>query len=619
MYEDKYSFCNYRKGNIIEPITAEQEGFFYITEETKKQICELQRLIREDIYGCYLISGMRGVGKTSFINVALSSLNYKYTDKKPVLIRINATQIRKVEDLFGVMIEEFLRVNNSQDDQEWKKLIKGLKDIDKVNRGELIIQEKISCKRGESSEDTDTVTKRGKISMGLKMCFFKSNVFLRGEDQKVSSIQEEKYIEKTDQYQQKISAYEMFKEWLNKFEECRYRLIVVIDEIDKCKSSFMEEMFAQYKELLTNYKLFCFFASDEKTMKRCMDTECDIYSTYFIKKFYLPLLSYEETMRYCFGYYCEEKISTVDIIYYLTLGNTRAINIKYKTHFSFNFFNIADVVLLYKARLFRCILDHIKYVYDMEDTRMIKIDLLKRDVKNIIEYIFDKDGCKIFDVMSFYEKNKSNSYPHAQDILQYVKDYKDELGIQILNVSAEEIHVVFNKDWHINAWMNKLYFRYEDEDMMEYDNEINVEKLYPFFDKKYYHFSQGGGPIGVIKLGNNEPYAYEKAMEHLLISNIFSICNVIWIKRVRDGGETWYKDKEYSVLIVLDMGIGKRYIYYNEGGSYSSEGRAYVDEFVKRLTNLNVKCTERTYDRGETIGYIIEQIKRELEEGYVKS
>ena len=132
--------------------------------------------------------------------------------------------------------------------------------------------------------------------------------------------------------------------------------------------------------------------------------------------------------------------------------------------------------------------------------------------------------------------------------------------------------------------------------------------------KKYYHFSQGGGPIGVIKLGNNEPYAYGKAMEHLLISNIFSIGNVIWIKRVRDGGENWYTDKEYSVLIVLDMGIGKRYLYYNEAGSYSSEGSTHVEEFVNKLKKLNVKYTERTYDRGETIDYIIEQTKKELEE-----
>lgn len=614
MYEDKYSFCNYRKGNIIEPITAEQEGFFYITEETKKQICELQRLIREDIYGCYLISGMRGVGKTSFINVALSSLNNKYTDKKPVLIRINATQMRKVEDLFGVMIREFIRVNNSQGDKEWEKLIKELEGIDKANRGELTLQEIKSCKGGECSGNTDIVTKQGVISMGEKILFFKPNVFLSGEDKKTSSVQEEKYTERTNQYQQKVNAYELFREWLNKFEECRYRLIVVIDEIDKCKISLMEEIFAQYKELLTNYKLFCFFVSDEKTMRRCMDTESDIYSTYFIKNFYLPLLSYEETMRYCYGYYCEEKISTVDIIYYLTIGNTRAINIKYKTHISFNFLNIADVVLLYKARLFRYILDNIKYVYDMEDSRMIKIDLLKRDVKKYIEYIFDNGGCKTFDIMSFYEKNKSNSYPSAQDILRYVKDYKDELGIQILNISAEEIHILYNENWYIYAQMNKLYFRYEDEDMIEYDNEINIEKLYSFFDKKYYHFSQGGGPIGVIKLGNNEPYAYGKAMEHLLISNIFSIGNVIWIKRVRDGGENWYMDKEYSVLIVLDMGIGKRYLYYNEAGSYSSEGSTHVEEFVNKLKKLNVKYTERTYDRGETIDYIIEQTKKELEE-----
>lgn len=46
------------------------------------------------------------------------------------------------------------------------------------------------------------------------------------------------------------------------------------------------------------------------------------------------------------------------------------------------------------------------------------------------------------------------------------------------------------------------------------------------------------------------------------------INQLIWIRRVRDGGKGWYTDEEYSLMVVINAEIGKRYAYYNEAESF---------------------------------------------------
>ncbi len=112
----------------------------------------------------------------------------------------------------------------------------------------------------------------------------------------------------------------------------------------------------------------------------------------------------------------------------------------------------------------------------------------------------------------------------------------------------------------------------------------------------------------MVKLGDNEPEAYQEAMEHLLISNYFNINNITWIKRVREGGEGWYTDEEYSLLVIIDSGIGRRYAFYNEAGSYSSEKSRCIIDLLKKIKELDINYTEKIFSNGETSEHIIQQI-----------
>lgn len=99
---ENYSLNYYRTNDIIEPITEEQEAFFFFSDNIKRHIRELQQLISDDAYGCYLVAGMRGSGKTSFINMVLSDVGSYSYHKEKIVVRLNAVQINDVKDLLLV-------------------------------------------------------------------------------------------------------------------------------------------------------------------------------------------------------------------------------------------------------------------------------------------------------------------------------------------------------------------------------------------------------------------------------------------------------------------------------------------------------------------------------------
>lgn len=606
--EEKYSLSYYRAGNIIEPITEEQEGFFFFTKKTKSQICELQKLIKDDVYGCYLVAGMRGIGKTSFINVALSnSENYPY-GKKGIIVRLNAIQISNVKELFPVLVEELLHLSENSSDI-LKTFHEKLRKIDFLNRGNM----KICIQGGGAFEHVEgtsnAITKEMKTGFDIESITklpFKLNSILSGEEKKQTNTNITANIKRDFEYETHEKPYELFRELLNELENCRFRLILVLDEIDKCEETFIKEVFAQYKDFLTNYKLFCFFITDESIYKDCIKSKNNIFATYFIKMFYLPLLSYQETMRYCFEHYCEKEISSVDILYYLSLGNTRLLNINYNTFLKVDFLKIEYVVLLYKAKLFQYIIENVQYEFDMEDIRSLKKDMLKTDIKALIEYIFDGGGCLTSVATDYYNSIKANRYPEAKEILECMQKYNDKFGMQIINFRDDKISLCYQSNIRIFVADGSLEICYDKDNTMAYNNRIGIKELFPFYEKGMKPYANGGGLIHLIKLGNNEPYAYRNAMEHILISNYFSIDKLIWIKRMRDGG--WYTDEEYSLLAVIDKGIGKRYAYYNEAGSYSSEESGNVTNLLKKMSDMGLNYSEKVFDKGESLEEIVLQI-----------
>lgn len=337
---ENYSLNYYRTNDIIEPITEEQEAFFFFSDNIKRHIRELQQLICDDAYGCYLVAGMRGSGKTSFINMVLSDVGSYSYHKEKIVVRLNAVQINDVKDLLLVLIDKLLYITENSEGS-LKEFYPRLKKIDKLNRGNLKTGIKgknvLDSSRGRSASVTSEIetgiTIKSILRLPLKLI---SNI--KGESELQTSNVMVTSIENDFEYVREEQPYEEFRQLLNDFESANYRLIIVLDELDKQEKTFMNEMFSYYKDFLTNYKLFCFFITDENTYRRSNQLRDNMYATYFIRKIYLPLMSYSETMRYCYGHYCEESKYNVDILYYMSLGNTRLINIMYKTYTEINLF-----------------------------------------------------------------------------------------------------------------------------------------------------------------------------------------------------------------------------------------------------------------------------------------
>lgn len=594
---ENYSLNYYRTNDIIEPITEEQEAFFFFSDNIKRHIRELQQLICDDAYGCYLVAGMRGSGKTSFINMVLSDVGSYSYHKEKIVVRLNAVQINDVKDLLLVLIDKLLYITENSEGS-LKEFYPRLKKIDKLNRGNLKTGIKgknvLDSSRGRSASVTSEIetgiTIKSILRLPLKLI---SNI--KGESELQTSNVMVTSIENDFEYVREEQPYEEFRQLLNDFESANYRLIIVLDELDKQEKTFMNEMFSYYKDFLTNYKLFCFFITDENTYRRSNQLRDNMYATYFIRKIYLPLMSYSETMRYCYGHYCEESKYNVDILYYMSLGNTRLINIMYKTYTEINLFAPEYIVLLYKARLFRFITDNIQYKFDVDDVKKLKDDMLKNDVKAFIEYIFDKNGCSILEASDYYNSIRTNSYPEAEEILQCMKQYKDDLELQCLNFNDEKIEVCYNDHHRVSQLCH---------------SQIGIRDMFPFY-KDGLSLHQGScAPITLVKLGNNQPEAYKKALEHLIIANYFDIYKVILIKRER---KEWIGDEEYSIMAIMNIGIGKSYAYYNEAGSYSDEGRHYAIDLLQKLTKLGVSCIEKQFPDGEEIDEILPYIIKDLE------
>lgn len=449
--QERYSLGYYRGNNIIEPITEDIVGFSFLTDKLNAQIRELKRLVKEDVYGCYLVSGMKGVGKTSFINIALSNLDDRQRGKENVIVRLNAVRLSDAKELLSLLIKELLLIARDRN-SPINAFCANIEIIHAMNEGilkktvqgqaalELELGKTLSIgKETEIGVDTDRITKP----------LFKIRSNFKGNHKKQLKANVGSELKGGFEYSLQEKPDQRFRELLNEFEQSGIRLILVLDEIDKCEKSFMEDVFRQYKDLLTNYKLFCFFVTDERVFADSATIKNNGFDTYFIKRFYLPLLSYRETMQYCYKHFNENAISCVDILYYLTLGNTRALNIYYKTQSFANIYRLDEVVLLYKARLFQYIMDNIQYELDEEDVRNLKSDFLKVDIKAFIEYIFDERECSISAAVDYYNRIKTNRYPKAEDILEYMRTYKDKLDLQMMKFLDDKIHICFDKDIHI--------------------------------------------------------------------------------------------------------------------------------------------------------------------------
>lgn len=607
----KYSLSSYRPNNLIEPITEEQVGFFFITENIKKQICELQSLIKENAYGCYLISGMKGIGKTSFINTALSNLENPIYKKSYVTIKLNATCVADVNKLFLLLIKELLHVSankNSPINVFYNKLRK----IELICSGNLQFYWEEETATALNEGTLSSITKEEQVGADVSGIFKVPFIgkLIRGQTSNdFSNVESRLSTKRKTEYDMQEDPYELFRELLNEFENLSIRLIFIFDEVDKCSTTFLDEIFNYYKDLLTNFKIFSIFLTDEKAYKAYIQSRDSLLFTYFIKAFYLSTMSYEETLRYCFGQHCEENLCKADILYYISLGNTRIININYKTHFIVNFFEPEYVVLLYKARLFHYVIENIRYDLDVEDMRRFKKDMLKVDIKALIEFIFDKKECQLSTVIDYFNSVRTNRYPEANVILECIRNYKDSLGIKLVKFEDDRIIVEYNNDMRLHNTRDDLdVYDHNLNKMLTQNNKIRIENFYPFFKKGMSISTNSTGSIQLVKLGDNHPEAYTEAMEHLIISNYFNINKIIWLKRERDGGKTWITDEEYSLIVIIDTGIGRRYAFYNEAGSYSSEKSSYITDLLKKIMDLGINYSEKTFSNGETFDQAIQQI-----------
>ena len=106
------------KNSLVEPLSVEEFHIFNSTVESDTCISEITGIFKNDVYGIYLLGGLRGSGKTTLMN-----LSYKLVaSSKYIKITIDCNKVMDLNNFIDIfsfhLLEEVSKREFSQDIRE---------------------------------------------------------------------------------------------------------------------------------------------------------------------------------------------------------------------------------------------------------------------------------------------------------------------------------------------------------------------------------------------------------------------------------------------------------------------------------------------------------------------
>ncbi|MDD7795905.1 P-loop NTPase fold protein [Clostridium sp. 'White wine YQ'] len=270
---------------------------------------KLNEIIGQYIQGIHVISGMRGVGKTTFINL----FKDKYINNR-TFIHLNV-----LDSSFDLISEIIIHIDSLINDG-------GLKNAErcreKINRLKYKIFNEVLIKRSFESKITEKETNKLKRIFGINIKKYidinLSNNLTIEEDKKNEIIYE--VISTPIQKQEKN-----IKELISILKELSNDngIVIILDEIDKLSDNEFDILLDKNKELFLESGLVYFMVCDTK---KYINIRYDKkYMNIFNRFIYLPLLSWEEYLVISPKIKEFNNIESVKKSYCYTLGNYRRI------------------------------------------------------------------------------------------------------------------------------------------------------------------------------------------------------------------------------------------------------------------------------------------------------
>lgn len=507
---------------------------------------KLNEIIRQYIQGIHIISGMRGVGKTTFINL----FKDEYINDR-IFIHLNV-----LDSSFDLISEIIIYLDNLINE---KSLNSTEICREKINRlkykifNEVLIKKSFESRLGEN--ETNKLQRIFGINIKKYVDINLSNNLTIEENKKNEIIYE--VISTPIQKQEKN-----IKELISILKELSNdnRIVVVLDEIDKLSDDEFDILLDKNKELFLESGLVYFMVCNTK---KYINIRCDKeYRDMFNRYIYLPLLSWEEYLIVSPKIKEFNSINSVKKSYCYTIGNYRRI-ITFEENdefykYSNNIWNVINEVE--ESNVYKNLPESFKDV--MKEFLFDILSGLK-----ISTYLTDKEICDI--------KNKHTFISNIGSIIDRI--------IELLQTSK-----------YID-YINERYILKKDDEELSYNNSDTLEneilKIYKpkeflVTDKNRYRIeelptSEMGDLFNIITWYRTELDAVLIFRQELTYENINNI--------------------SYHIVILVSHNLCPTAFVNVRGFSWNHESLGRYNEMKQYLFDRNIVYKEYELEKDETV------------------
>lgn len=570
------AFIDYRRSSILEPLGNEDVAFFGYDENIKEKARRIRKLISQERYGSFLIAGDRGSGKSSFVNLVLDDVK---KNKDVISIELSTINYRSDDSILYGIVDRLYNHReqfNSSCQEDIESLYKRIK-------GNFIKREVIE---NNLSDDTNTkasirkgTSKEGNI--GFIRGFLSGKIALNSEvfNAEEKNNKESSSINRTIEIVEEIELFSETENLLTKLCQ-EYKVIIVLDELDKQESEYIVDIFNSFKSMFVEKQIITFFVVDSSTYEKYYLDTNSILRTYFLYGVYIPLIEYKDFIKQCYCMYNLNSRREVDKLYFDSMGNRRLANIAYC--------NRNNGIRLYSEEVFfvsiidKCLQLRANGLLKYEAEReKLEQDVFIKTIRTMLLKMCDVHGVSMDDLEGIYYDYASKSFPELEDILAVFQS-ADEYG-QIFDISKDQIKI--------------------DTRMIRDNDKLEYEDVFTYCDTELSHIRYGRSqdsitPESIIKLGDNEEYAYRNVIKPLALTAGSRLRKAVLIEMQEEGdwpsSET---SRSFSFVLAIEDAVGNINAVYNEKGAYRYEGWSIILELLKDLSCLDMNVYYYFHDK----------------------
>lgn len=591
--------CDFRDNNLIRPLNKEELEFVFGTENLKS----IAGKLNDNKYGSYLIGGAVGTGKSSLINIVLG-----LSKKDVMLVNIRFYNESDGYDNFlrvvmGALIDSIEKDSSIQMNEEFVLKIAACKNWVYYDKEEKNVGEEEDSQQEEArAEMAAGLENNISVGVGLKKFFsFFTGVTTRASKENTQVDKSEKRCKKiVTETKREENRIKQIISIINELKDIQ--VVLVYDELDKMNVDILEKWFAKYKNLFLEESFFNFFLVNDNMYARYGNSDFWVNPLYtcFSGVYYMKLLGFDESLKYCCMMYSNTSYIKGLAIYYNTLGNYRLINARCED----GYYNI-DAIKGYILKKVVSKLDRLGYEPHI-------CDILVGRVKRVIETVTVMKEIAIDEL----NKNWSDSYdvwPRYLDIremvIEEIRTLDDKLITEIDGSEIFNRYEFIGKQYEILRVIGSKGREYGDD--MDF-RDIHVRDMYSWIDEEETMAQTSmfflPKKIKVKEVGENRTENYGNILMKIILANLNEReIQVLILERERGNESFEADDIEYTGIVFLTKGEFT-VAYYVDRGSYKSDGYRAIQDLKEGAKKLGVSVQSMKIDRYMNVESEIDEI-----------